>query len=187
LHDRPEAYLLPRYYRDLLWPELRSGLPQVSPDTAQAAWKNFELAVRQLHAAGITLHVGSDTLNPFVVPGVSLWTELRNLVQAGFTPEQAWAAATSGNGTALPEPKLGVIEPGGPADLLVFHDDPTRNLDALPTLEAVVANGRFYSRTTLDEALARYKIYFNGWIYDRLSMFLVRRRTRSYFRRPPTS
>jgi hypothetical protein len=52
----------------------------------------------QLHEAGITLHVGTDTLNPFVVPGASLWTELRDLTQAGFTPEQAWTAAISGNG-----------------------------------------------------------------------------------------
>jgi imidazolonepropionase-like amidohydrolase len=107
------------------------------------------------------------------VPGASLWNELRDLVQAGFTPEQAWAAATSGNGAVLPEPKLGVIEPGAPADVLVFHDDPTRSLDALPTLEGAVANGRFYSRTTLGQAPARYRRYFNGWIYDWFQCFLL--------------
>jgi len=184
LHDSPQAHLLPRYYRDLFWPTLLAQRQQVSPDTAQIAWNNFELAVRQLHTAGVPLHVGTDTLNPFVVPGASMWTELRELVHAGFTPEQAWAAATSGNGAALREPNLGVLEAGAPADLLVFRHNPANDLDALSTLEAVVANGRFYSRTMLDDAEARYQRYFNGWLYDRVSMYLVRRRLRASFRSP---
>jgi hypothetical protein len=184
LHDSPEAHLLPRYYRDLFWPTLLAQRPQDTPDTAQIAWNNFELAVRQLHTAGVPLHVGTDTINPFVVPGASMWTELRDLVHAGFTPEQAWAAATSGNGAALPEPNLGVIGAGAPADLLVFRHNPANDLDALSTLEAVVANGRFYSRTMLDDAETRYQRYFNGWMYDRMMMYLVRRSLRASFRSP---
>jgi imidazolonepropionase-like amidohydrolase len=42
-----------------------------------------------------------------------------------------------------------VIEAGAPADILVFRDDPDRDLNALSTLEAIVVNGRFYSRATL--------------------------------------
>jgi imidazolonepropionase-like amidohydrolase len=92
-------------------------------------------------------------------------------VQVGFTLEQAWAAATFGNAAALPEPKLGMIEPGAPANLVAFRDDPTRNLDALSTLEAVVANGRFYSQTTLDEALAIPEIFQRLAIRSRLDVF----------------
>ncbi len=36
--------------------------------------------------------------NPFVVPGVAMHQELRNFVECGFTPEQAWEAATREKG-----------------------------------------------------------------------------------------
>ena len=48
LHDSPDAQLLPRYYRDLFWPELRAGFTQVPPKTAQAGWNKFELTVRRM-------------------------------------------------------------------------------------------------------------------------------------------
>ena len=47
--------------------------------------------------------------NPFVVPGVAMHEELRNFVECGFTPEQAWEAATRENGESLPERGLGIL------------------------------------------------------------------------------
>lgn len=71
-------------------------------------------------------------------------------------------------------PLLGTIEPGAPADLLVLREDPTRSLAALSTLEAVIADGRFYSKRALDDAVARYRGKFGSWLYDRITMLLVR-------------
>jgi imidazolonepropionase-like amidohydrolase len=112
------------------------------------------------------------------VPGTSMHQELHNLVGCGFTPEQAWAAATRDNGASLPAPRLGIIETGAPADLLVFREDPTRDLAALSTLEAVVADGRFYSKAMLDGAIARYRGQFDGWLYDHLTQLIVQVSTR---------
>ena len=53
--------------------------------------------------------------NPFVVPGVAMHEELRNFVECGFTPEQAWEAATRENGESLPERGLGILKAGAPA------------------------------------------------------------------------
>jgi amidohydrolase family protein len=174
----PEVQMLPRYYPDLLWNprspfsvDPRRSAPM--PDFAKVR-ANVRKVVRALHEAGITLHVGTDTSNPFVVPGASLQTELRNFVGSGFTPEQAWAAATRENGASLAEPGLGTIAEGAPADLLVFREDPTRDLAALSTLEAVVADGRFYSTATLDHAIARYRDKFHGLLYDRISALIFR-------------
>ncbi len=98
--------------------------------------------------------------------------ELRNFVACGFTPEQAWEAATRTNGESLGVEGLGVLHRGAPADLLVYREDPTRDLAALSTLEAVVANGRLYPRPVLDGAVARYRDYYDGWLFDRLTMAL---------------
>jgi Amidohydrolase family len=179
LSSEREARMLPRYYREILWRLWGAS------ESATGGWpdggivrSNFRNAVRQLHDAGVTIHVGTDVLNPFVVPGTSMHQELRNLTGCGFTPEEAWAAATWGNGASLPAPQLGVIETGAPADLLVFREDPTRDLAALATLEAVVANGRFYSKATLDQAVARYRSKFDGWLYDQLTQVIVKVSTR---------
>jgi imidazolonepropionase-like amidohydrolase len=129
--------------------------------------------VRLLHQAGVTLHVGTDTENPFLVPGKSLWQEMQIFVQCGFTPEEVWTAATSQNAESLPLPGLGTLKAGSPADLLVFKQDPTRDLSALNSLEAVVADGRFYSRDQLDGELARNRDRFNSWFHDHLFMAAV--------------
>jgi cytosine/adenosine deaminase-related metal-dependent hydrolase len=183
----PDAQLLPRYYREIFWqPAGFSNILQYGWPDGEAVRANFRTVVRQLHEAGVTIHVGTDVLNPFVVPGASMDDELRNFTQCGFTPEQAWAAATRQNGAFLPLPRLGVIEPGAPADLLIFRRDPTQDLAALSTLGAVVADGRFYATEMLANAIARHHDKFAGWLYDHITMRMVRALARPMTdRRPP--
>jgi len=116
--------------------------------------------------AGISLHAGTDTLMPFVAPGSSLHGELAELSRAGIPLEAAWALATWRAGRALGIEGLGTLAPGAPADLLLFRQDPTRDLAALGSLDAVVAGGRLYTREWLDDALARYDAHFRGALYD---------------------
>jgi hypothetical protein len=69
---------------------------------------------------------------------------------------------------------------GAPADLLIFREDPTRDLAALSTLEAVVAQGRLYPKEMLDQALARWHAHFEGRFYDTVTMAIARRRMRQF-------
>ncbi|HEV8715571.1 MAG TPA: amidohydrolase family protein [Candidatus Binatia bacterium] len=186
------SHLLPRYYRELLW-NPQEGLPYMRGTSAQDAealkqeipkMKQF---VRRLHQAGVRIHAGTDTPNPFVVPGASLQEELRLLVEAGFTPEEAWIAATRTAGESLREPKLGSIEEGAPADFLIFRDDPTKDLAALATLEAVVAQGRLYPKETLDQALTRWRRHFDNPLYDAVSMAIARFMMKRMFTRALTT
>ncbi len=173
------ARLLPRYYRELLWSP-REGFPyirNVSLEDTQALKREMaklKEVVRRLRQAGVRIHVGSDTPNPFVVPGASLHEEMRLLVETGFTTEEAWVAATRTAGESLREPKLGTVQEGAPADFLIFREDPTRDLAALATLEAVVAQGRLYPKEMLDQALARWRAHFEGYMYDTVSMAIAR-------------
>jgi predicted amidohydrolase len=112
---------------------------------------------------------GTDPFNPFVVPGASLHEELALFVAAGFTAEEAWAAATWQAGEALGHPEIGRLEAGAPADLLLFREDPTRTLAALATLEAVIAGGRLYPRAVLDAAVEASRAYFARPPIDRAS------------------
>jgi cytosine/adenosine deaminase-related metal-dependent hydrolase len=97
------------------------------------------------------------------------------LVEAGIPLLDVWALATRGSARALGVQDHGTIRPGAPADLLIFRDDPTRDLAALVTLEAVIAGGRLYSRAAIDAGLARYQKHFDSWLFDTLSTMLTKR------------
>jgi len=174
----PGARLLPRYYREVLWnPEHDARLRGLSAgdwDGLRETLANAKRLVKAMHDAGVEIHVGTDAMNPFVVPGASLHEEMWELVDAGLTPEEVWIAATRTAGKALGQPTLGTIAVGAPADLLVFREDPTRDLNALQTLEAVVAAGRLYPRSTLQEALGRWQRHFDDPVYDAVTMRLAR-------------
>jgi cytosine/adenosine deaminase-related metal-dependent hydrolase len=182
LRDSAEAQLLPRFYRDVIWspeegiPVLRALSPEDYQNLRVLHRGKLEL-VKRLAAAGVRLFAGSDVQNPFVVPGESLHRELELFVEAGLTPEQAWASATrvAGEFLAPDLPGLGRLLEGAPADFLVFGQDPTRDLAALSSLEAVVAQGRLYTREELDAQLARYREHAQAPVFDALSTMAVRR------------
>jgi imidazolonepropionase-like amidohydrolase len=64
-------------------------------ERVQRARAVYRTLVAALHRAGAAILVGTDTPSPLVVPGISLHEELRQLVDAGFTPLDALRAATS--------------------------------------------------------------------------------------------
>ncbi|PKB81009.1 MAG: hypothetical protein BZY88_07225 [SAR202 cluster bacterium Io17-Chloro-G9] len=68
--------------------------------------------------------------------------ELIALSDAGLTPVEAILAGTRDAAAAMGIlDQTGTIEPGKQADLLVVHGDPTKNLEDLRKVEAVVHNG----------------------------------------------
>ena len=166
--DEPAANLLPRWYREALWNPL-AVLGPVSPEAAAAmrlALPKMNEVIRRMYKAGVWIHLASDVMNPFIVPGASLHQELQLFVDAGLTPEDAWITGTRWPGEFLGLPKLGTLQAGAPADFLLLGEDPTQDLAALSTLEAVVTQGRLYPKPVLDEAYAGYQEHFNGWLYD---------------------
>ena len=169
LESDPLARLLPRHYREILWnPERNPLAGELAPSwDAPAATRVAVMkeTLRALREAGVTILAGSDTGNPLVVPGAALHEELRQLVDAGMPLEEVWVTATRRAGEVLGVEGLGTLAEGAPADLLVFREDPTRDLTALASLEAVVAAGHLYPREVLDSALERQQAHFERpWI-----------------------
>ncbi len=179
---RPSVHLLPRFWSDVLWdPSYRLGFEP--PPTGEAAERRRQHeallqrlmeVVQRMQRAGVRLHAGTDPPNPLIVPGTSLHDEMRLLVEAGLTIEDAWVAATTAAGDSLSEPGLGTLREGAPADLLVFEQDPMRDLDALSTLQAVVADGRLYTKDSLEEDFARQRRHFEGRFFDGVTRWIAR-------------
>lgn len=100
--------------------------------------------VGELDEAGVPLLAGTDTINPWVVPGASLHEEIELLQEAGMSAERALVCATRDAALALGHEELGQIQEGGLADFIILRNDPTLDLAHLDTILAVIAGGRLY-------------------------------------------
>ena len=101
---------------------------------------------------------GSDSLDPFNLPGPSLHEELKLLAEVGFTELQALQAATSKPAEffhAGSEGGWGTIEPGKVADLVFLEADPLVDIASTRKIAAVVLGGRFLGRADLDQMLSQ--------------------------------
>ncbi|MCZ6805841.1 MAG: amidohydrolase family protein, partial [Deltaproteobacteria bacterium] len=177
----PAVVLLPRIFSDVVWNPV-SGIPfwreigDFLPSLEEALSKKLDL-VGRLHRAGAKLQLGTDTQQPFVVPGAGFQEEMRLFVRAGIPLEEVWAMATWKQGETL-MPDLGRLTDGAPADLLVFQEDPTQSLEALGTLVAVVAQGKLYLREEIDSSVERYRAHFRGGLVDKISLPIARRKVK---------
>ena len=97
--------------------------------------------VAQFKSRGGVVAVGSGSPAPYLVPGMSLHSELQLLVRAGFTPMDALMAATSGNAAVLEADSLGILMPGRVADLIILTADPLQDIRNTRAIESVMVRG----------------------------------------------
>lgn len=100
--------------------------------------------VRAAHRARVPIGVGTDI--PFELDRrypQDYYTELKFLKQAGLTDAEVLAAATRVGAQILKlGDRLGTIEPGKLADVLIVGADPLRDIDNLRQVRHVIADGR---------------------------------------------
>ena len=99
-------------------------------------------SVHRAATAGVDIVAGSDVGNPGLSPGYSLHRELRLLVEAGLTPNQAITAATYNAGRFLGEDiKVGRVVEGAHADFLILDGDPRSDIDLLSRPRWIARDG----------------------------------------------
>lgn len=87
--------------------------------------------------------VGCDAGIPFVPFGEAVHDEMECLVEAGIPPIEVISMATSGNAKLLHmDDRIGTIEPGKDADLIILEKDPTEDIRNTKTIERVFLKGR---------------------------------------------
>ena len=97
--------------------------------------------VAALRKAGVPLLAGTDAGNPGTQYGASLHHEMLALTQAGLTPAEALAAATSAPALAFKLPARGLIAKGYKADLLLVEGDPGTDIAATRRIVEVWKDG----------------------------------------------
>lgn len=100
---------------------------------------------------GIKFLAGTDVANFFVYPGFSLHEELEIFVnEAGFSPGEALRTATINPAEFLNlDNRLGTVEEGKLASLVILNANPIENISNTKTIEAIVLAGRYRSKNEL--------------------------------------
>ena len=97
--------------------------------------------VAALRKAGVQLLAGTDAGNAGTQYGASMHHEMLALTQAGLTPAEALAAATSVPAQAFKLPSRGRIAKGYKADLLLVEGDPGADIAATRRIVEVWKDG----------------------------------------------
>ncbi len=123
--------------------EKRRGDRGVTEVEARGFENMLEFA-RMCHRAGARIVVGSHSVVPKAERGWAYQRELELLAECGLTPMEIITAATQTNAEFFrASTRLGTIEPGKLADLVLLDDDPLKDIRALHRVGRVMLNGRW--------------------------------------------
>jgi imidazolonepropionase-like amidohydrolase len=110
-------------------------------------------SLRHVAANGNRLHFGSDTPSGSIYtnpPGYNGYLELLAMEAAGLSPRQILMAATLENARLFRlSDKLGTVEPGRRADLVLLDANPLASMTAFDAINRVIVAGRVIERSSL--------------------------------------
>jgi imidazolonepropionase-like amidohydrolase len=120
----------------------RSEVPEYARVKAEAILEEHERAIEAARAARVRIGAGSDAGSP-LTPHGSLIDELMALADTGFSPLEALRCATCEAARTIGlDSKVGSIEQGFVADLILVPQNPLENLGHLRDVRAVWIGGR---------------------------------------------
>jgi imidazolonepropionase-like amidohydrolase len=155
---RPEMRYMPKRVLDG-WVRAKrefAGRPDFRPDAAQRLVELRRRLVRDLHAAGAPIALGSDAPQFFNVPGFSIHHEMRMMHTAGLTPYQVLATGTREAARYFgPKAGFGTVAPGQRADLILLTANPLENLAHVERRAGVMVHGRWLAESEIRARLEK--------------------------------
>jgi imidazolonepropionase-like amidohydrolase len=143
------AYLVPTLNApyQIIKGGVRRGVPRYAVEKSKAVTKIHFQSVRRAYQAKIPIAMGTDAGTPFNCHGENL-KEMELLVKAGMTPMDAIVATTKTASEVLAlEKKVGTLEKGKLADLIVVDGNPLKDIRLLQEKDKILAimkEGCFY-------------------------------------------
>lgn len=112
--------------------------------------------VKKLYDAGTGLLLGTDSMDPYVVPGFSIHEELKWMVEAGLTPFDAIKTGTVNAARFLDRAdQFGTVSVGKRADLILVEGNPLEDIKCVKRISGVMVRGEWIEKKRLDELLKR--------------------------------
>ena len=105
-------------------------------------FENMARFVGLCHEAGVPIVVGSHTWVPHAERGGAFRREMELLIECGLSASEAIVAGTSRNARFLGcDDRLGTIEPGRVADLILVEGDPLDDIARIGAIRRVMLDG----------------------------------------------
>jgi imidazolonepropionase-like amidohydrolase len=121
---------------------VRNDIPGLRNDerrSLEIAQANLRTAIK----ANVRIAMGSDSGNAGMLHGATVVRELELMNEAGMTPMQALVSATRVGAEVIGVgKKLGTVESGKLADLIVVNGNPLQDISLINNVELVVLNGK---------------------------------------------
>ena len=129
---------------------IKGGVPAYAVEKTKKVSKTHIESAKKAYREGVTIAMGTDAGTPFNGHGENL-KELELLVGIGLSPMEAILSATgTASETVGLSSRIGTIEQGKLADLIVVEGDPVRDITLLQKKEnlvIVMKDGRFHKRS----------------------------------------
>ena len=118
-------------------------------DWAESANPVFCDNIGKMHQGGVRIAVGTDAGGTvgYNFQGYNTPWEVKILTECGLTPMEALVAATRNGAEAIGVgDRLGTVEPGKIADLLILSANPLDDIANIRAIDWVVQDGKLNSR-----------------------------------------
>ena len=117
---------------------VKRGVPRYAVEKSKAVMKCHFQSVRKAYKSKIPIAMGTDAGTPFNCHGENL-KEMELLVKAGMTPMEAIVATTKTASEVLGlEKKIGTLDKGKLADLVVVDGDPLKDIRLLQNKDKIL-------------------------------------------------
>ena len=126
------------------WLKDSESMAQLPFNSSYQIYQDWSMKIVGLfNKQGVKILAGTDTPIGFLTPGFSLHKELELLVESGLTPLQALRAATITPAEFFNlEDKMGTVEVGKVADLVILNSNPLNDIKNTQDIHKVILKGR---------------------------------------------
>jgi len=125
--------------------QLKASFPDFGIPTT--ALQNAYDSVNKLATSGVTILAGTDAPNPSTTHGASIHGELRLLVAAGLSNEQAIHSVTGAASKVLPIGSRGTLSVGTLASMVLINGNPFQQIEDSSNIIKIWKNGQPITRT----------------------------------------
>ncbi len=145
----------------------KPGIPDWIMEKSKETQEDAMLSIRRAYEAGVPIAMGTDAATPYNFHGENAM-ELYYMSQAGISAMDCIVASTKNAARALGwESKLGTLEAGKLADVLIVKKNPLDDLRTLAdrkNIEYVMQGGKFVTRQFSGDAGIPEELIAGAWV-----------------------
>jgi imidazolonepropionase-like amidohydrolase len=136
------------------WTEIKKKFSEAPPDARKKLISIRRRLIKDMHAAGVMILLGSDAPQVWNVPGFSAHRELGTYVASGLTPFQALSTGTRNVAAFFRiEKEAGTVTNGKRADLVLLDANPLAEISNTTKIAGVMLGGKWMSKDEIQKRL----------------------------------